>query len=726
MENYFNCKKFMSFDNSKVTLSEFFQQENANSDHIIISMIGCARVGKSTFINGLLSYLLNKNINVVNTSSSSDHCTTGIDYISIDYELGDEIGNIYKIIILDCQGLSYQDSKNDDKLLSVIYMLSDIVVFHETGIINNQTLNTLTLLCLVADYIKFDNVSTKNKPILFFRMKDYNLTCDPKEILDKTFETQNDQYDKVRGAINKLFPTIYPLTTDPLGKSEIKKLKDGIFIDILKDDEYNFISSYNKILKCALNIKKNSQNKQIKTIESLYKNATNVATKLNTNEKMSFNDYDYYSLLIKQRFSDYWESIDHSIYDPIFPTKFEKTYQECNQRINIMNLEIKKFLEVFNEVEKTLLDDECDKIIKKIEPHITTSRAKCLDLASEYIISKIPNLLNYLSFNVFSPRLITNGKLTFDISSLENLIEKSIENIIIINNCNGYEQIEKLDNELCLISINSIQKMVKNDLDIIIDQIIGLQDEQRCIINKTIDCTMSLLEKTANVDYVKYKIYNNKKLHYENHTRNFNIIKNEIYNEVVSTLENIVSDISFTKLNYCSNKISLVYVSKFAKKEQVFDELINHIKYKIYVELFTESIETLKNIYKECLISSFGINNVSQCIMCAQTLINFTILLLPKEKEYCDILSEITNTIIEDCKYNQTDENVNIFLKKLSDYVELDFNFVKDKLLHDTSTCYQNIKKYCIDYNSIYGKFFINKILEKYVMKKYSTNVSYR
>jgi hypothetical protein len=279
----FESGKLIEFDeNNKIIFNNILTKfNNLKSKCIVLSMLGCARVGKSTFINGFLSYMFYKNINLVKCSSSEDHCTIGIDYISFSYNLND---TSFQIIILDCQGLLYEDSKNDDKLLSIIYSLSDIVIYHDTGIINNQTLNALTSLCLVADHIKSNSDIKEKKPMLFFRMRDYNLDCDPNKIIQKTFKMQNDQYDKVRGAINKLFPIMEAIKTDPIGKKEQIELKNKNYMSILDNDEYGFNSAYNKILLCMKEL-------NIKTVSSLCNHADKVINQINNNQKISFNDW---------------------------------------------------------------------------------------------------------------------------------------------------------------------------------------------------------------------------------------------------------------------------------------------------------------------------------------------------------------------------------------------------------------------------------------------------
>ena len=232
-----NLLRLSSISDNCLTL-EKIKEDDKNV--FVISMLGCARVGKSTFINGLTSYIFNENKYVAKTSSKSEHCTQGIDYINVDY-------NDLKLIILDCQGLNYEDSKNDDKLLSFIYSVSNLIVYHDVNIINNKTLNTLTSLCLVLNCIK-DN-DRKNKPTLYFRMRDYNLESPIDDIIGRTFTQRNDQYDNVRNAIKKLFPKINGFFTEPMGKKEQHLINNKEY-DLLYDDldDYNFKSCFDEIL----------------------------------------------------------------------------------------------------------------------------------------------------------------------------------------------------------------------------------------------------------------------------------------------------------------------------------------------------------------------------------------------------------------------------------------------------------------------------------------------
>lgn len=64
----------------------------------IISVCGCARKDKSTFLNCIISFLLQQNTKVFNTPNNDEHCTSGIDYASL---------SDHKLLFLDTADLMY-------------------------------------------------------------------------------------------------------------------------------------------------------------------------------------------------------------------------------------------------------------------------------------------------------------------------------------------------------------------------------------------------------------------------------------------------------------------------------------------------------------------------------------------------------------------------------------------------------------------------------------------
>ena len=88
----------------------------------IVSIIGKARMGKSTFLNAFISKYTGKNSTVFTTQDGDDHCTLGIDYYYIPEK---------NLLLLDSQGLAHENACHDPSLLLFIYLVSNIVIFNE-------------------------------------------------------------------------------------------------------------------------------------------------------------------------------------------------------------------------------------------------------------------------------------------------------------------------------------------------------------------------------------------------------------------------------------------------------------------------------------------------------------------------------------------------------------------------------------------------------------------
>ena len=95
-----DIQKFITINNDNISLINPIP--NLSKPYKIISFIGDARIGKSTLINCIISFLCNKNINIFKSSNSSkEHCTVGIDMLLLETD-------DYNLIILDVQGLNFK------------------------------------------------------------------------------------------------------------------------------------------------------------------------------------------------------------------------------------------------------------------------------------------------------------------------------------------------------------------------------------------------------------------------------------------------------------------------------------------------------------------------------------------------------------------------------------------------------------------------------------------
>lgn len=163
-------KKIIEIVENKLQLNNIFL--DLDDQIMIYSIIGTARTGKSTFLNCMTSYLIEKNFNIFDIDNTDEHCTTGIDIFYCKNK---------NIILLDCQGLKLYDSSNDPKLLLIIYLMSDCIIYNQKSILNNDVLETLQPLTNFINYIE----NIKHKPILMFRLVDCELIFDSNELLKK-------------------------------------------------------------------------------------------------------------------------------------------------------------------------------------------------------------------------------------------------------------------------------------------------------------------------------------------------------------------------------------------------------------------------------------------------------------------------------------------------------------------------------------------------------------
>lgn len=701
--------KLIKINGIKLKANTLVNGIDVNKKCFVISMLGCARVGKSTFINGLLSYIFNNDIYIAETSTKTEHCTQGIDFISVGYK------NI-NLIILDCQGLNYEDSKNDDKLLSFIYSVSNLIIYHDTNIINNQTLNTLTSLCLVSDCVKDNGVYTK--PILYFRMRDYNLESPVSEIIERTFLNRNDQYDNVRKAIQKLFPVIKGIYTEPMGKKEqhvINKHEYKLLYDDI--DEYNFKYCFDDILS---NI---DENNCLKT-NALLNHISTTVSQINANNKITFENYDYYTLIINQKFKEFFVNIDKSIYDVIVISKHQSSIDKFCIKINKINKIIEEFKIEFATLDNSLIIKQINTFSKELLENINADIDKCHGLARDFInehkgeiITK--SLCSFTTQKIFTDEnyelglkfgtqinllcdekfrnehiceddirhfiddinsqlrnILTKIKILDDKNKIEILRYKNkinaifesytndtfFDNFVVINESDEYLEITLTK-----------QQMFKNFIDNILSTVLELNCSYENYYIFSLDCKLEIGTKKINNDIeekIKYIHKSNYSVLDNIHVKQNNLIEKNIHN---------ASD-KFYKFaqNKIDNYISFPVIKSLTKSS--------------YNLLNSDSCEYINRLYPITIKNKLDIN----------------------ELKIFEKYSENNNL---GNKYN--DEKTIILTKKM---FEMTISTLCSMINYSTqifnkfNVCDNNGIKtniYAIDYSSIYGKYFINKIISK-------------
>ena len=337
----------------------------------VITMIGCARIGKSTYINAFLSHLLKRNIDIAKTSTSFQHCTTGVDYIYVSY---DDIN----IIVLDSQGLNYDDSKYDDKILTFLYSVSNIMIFHCSNIIDNQVLSSLTSLCIVSNYVK-DTV--KIKPTLYFRIRDYSLEADPKDFLNNTFEEKLDQYDAVRKAIRTLFPKMDVFVTETLDKKTLNTINTHKNFNVL--DNFNFTFTFDTIL---------TEYKECNCIifQEFVNKIHQVLYNFNSIQDLSCKDYDYYSLIVNARFTEFWDSIEPYVFTEIQQSMLQSEVYKCLRIIDIVENHSLACINHFTSMDKEILNKKCDEHKNRILNDVKHKMERNIIESKKYALTIVP------------------------------------------------------------------------------------------------------------------------------------------------------------------------------------------------------------------------------------------------------------------------------------------------------------------------------------------------
>jgi hypothetical protein len=216
-------------------------QSNDNPKHVIC-LVGQARMGKSFFLNCFNALLTGESKNIFDSKIGDEHCTKGINvYDSDDY------------IFIDCQGLKYEDSKGDDKLLLAAYTLSDVIIINGVKTLDNTMFSFIEPISVFENHLKKSKPKT-HKPTLVFKVMDYQMDDEPeKKIisqLNKLMKNASDNFQTLRNTLKLLFnKDIHALYTMPPDRNEKKQLKNNNYDYALGSDELNFSNSITHIIE---------------------------------------------------------------------------------------------------------------------------------------------------------------------------------------------------------------------------------------------------------------------------------------------------------------------------------------------------------------------------------------------------------------------------------------------------------------------------------------------
>ena len=270
----------------------------------VMSILGKARMGKSTFLNAIVSHLKGGNAKPFATQDSDEHCTRGIDYYYCEEE---------RLLLLDCQGLALEDSSHDPALLLFAYLISDIIIFNERMMLQNEALKLMEPICTFMTYIDMDEVK---KPILYFRISDASVK-DKQKNLDKVMARYKDQYQSIRDSVANLFARIGIVKTDAMDRAAKTRLQSDDYLSLFADESLGFSSAIGELL-AALPVGRNA--------EEWKHSVPQIVNQINNNEKITIDKLDVVGMRAELEVRNWIESLSADYFAPLPADGLQTTY----------------------------------------------------------------------------------------------------------------------------------------------------------------------------------------------------------------------------------------------------------------------------------------------------------------------------------------------------------------------------------------------------------------
>jgi hypothetical protein len=331
----------------------------------IVSILGKARMGKSTFLNAILNRIGNSQ-KAFQTQDNDEHCTRGIDYYFCKEQ---------RLLLLDCQGLSLEDSSHDPQLLLFAYLVSDIIIFNERMMLQNEALKLMEPICGFMTYIDMEGI---RKPQLYFRISDADLVKDPKHNLTRVLTRYADQYQSIRDSIVHLFqPGIGIVKTESLDRSLKRALQDDNYAALFKDESLGFGSAIDTLIG---DLPPGRSAKEWKG------GLAQIIHGINHNEKITIDKLDVVLTLAKLEISDYIRAIPASFFADLSIDAFQTTYDRIvKPRIEAAQNLLADFERRFKSVSKEIKDTYLQELATRLATPIDLAKRQMTGLAEAQI-----------------------------------------------------------------------------------------------------------------------------------------------------------------------------------------------------------------------------------------------------------------------------------------------------------------------------------------------------
>lgn len=329
-------KPFVKIVDGKLSfVADEFSPQTLNNTKVV-SILGKARMGKSTFLNTLISRITGQNSPVFKTTDTLEHCTRGIDYYYIES---------HNLLLLDSQGIGHQDSSHDPALLLLVYLISDIVIFNERMMLQNEALKLLEPICAFMTYIDLDEFN--QKPQLFFRISDGDMIKSEEDNLELVLRHYDDQYESIRESIRNLFSAdIQLLKTESLDKKCKRMLSEDNYLSLLIEGDIGFEKAIDIIL---------NKLKSLDSVRNYLHKISTVIEQINNNQKINITKLDVVGMTAREEIRDWIDTVDKSVYNPIEVDGTQQSYEDkVEKRKNIKKNLLTSFTKKFKLLPETI------------------------------------------------------------------------------------------------------------------------------------------------------------------------------------------------------------------------------------------------------------------------------------------------------------------------------------------------------------------------------------
>jgi hypothetical protein len=333
----------------------------------VVSILGKARMGKSTFLNAILSRLRRTSTMAFVTQDNDEHCTRGIDY----YFCAEQ-----RLLLLDCQGLSLEDSSHDPQLLLFAYLISDIIIFNERMMLQNEALKLMEPICGFMTYIDMEGIQ---KPQLYFRISDADLVKDPKNNLARVLTRYPDQYQSIRDSIVHLFqPVIGIVKTETLDRPLKHKLQvQNNYMALFEDELLGFGAAIDILLRDLPAGRPAGEWKM---------RLGKIIHGINHNEKISIEKLDIVKTLGRLEISDYIRTLDPAFFAEMSIDAFQTTYDRLvGPRIEAVQNLLADFGRRFKSISKEIKDSYLQELTGRLSAPIDLAKRQMTGLAETQI-----------------------------------------------------------------------------------------------------------------------------------------------------------------------------------------------------------------------------------------------------------------------------------------------------------------------------------------------------